>query len=169
MYWLLERACASVRQRIERLAVAHLGVTAAQLPVLFYLAKRSEARPSELAEALHANAAAITGLTARMEAAGLLLRRPTPDDGRGQALSLTAAGRRVAERALPAVASVQAELLAGFGEHEVEIVLRFLHTVAERAPELGAALFARPRAPRKAAVRAASALHRRGSPRSRHE
>lgn len=140
MFWLLEKASASMRQRIERLALEQLDTTAAQLPVLFLLAGKDGQdgrRPGELAEALGVNAAAITGITGRMEAAGVLRRKPAPDDGRAQQLSLTAAGKRIAERALPKVAELQAELLEGFSPDEIEAVMRFLRSVVERAPTLG--------------------------------
>lgn len=153
IFWLLERASAGVRQRVERLASEALETTAAQLPVIFYLASSAAAgkdgdreagcRPGQLAEALGVNAAAITGITGRMEAAGVLRRKPAPDDGRAQLISLTAAGKRIAEKALPAVARLQAELLEGFTAEEIEIAMRFLRTVAERAPALGSALVAR--------------------------
>jgi DNA-binding MarR family transcriptional regulator len=140
VFWLLERAGAAMRQRLERLAAERLETTAAQLPVIFHLASRAGekgSRPGELAEALGVNAAAITGLTGRMEAAGVLRRKPAPDDGRAQLLSLTAAGRRIAERALPEVARLQGELLAGFSAEEIEVAMRFLRAVIERAPALG--------------------------------
>jgi MarR family transcriptional regulator, organic hydroperoxide resistance regulator len=150
IFWLLERASAGVRMRVEKLAVEALDTTAAQLPVIFYLAssaaggkegeKEAGCRPGQLAEALGVNAAAITGITGRMEAAGVVRRKPAPDDGRAQLLSLTAAGKRIAEKALPAVAKLQAELLEGFTADEIEIAMRFLRTVAERAPALGSAL-----------------------------
>ena len=142
VFWLLERASAGVRQRVERLALEHLDTTAAQLPVIFYLAGKEGARPGELAEALGVNAAAITGLTGRMEDAGVLRRKPAPDDGRAQVLSLTAAGKRIAARALPAVTSLQGELLSGFSADEVEAVMKFLRQVIERAPSLGSGLAA---------------------------
>ena len=146
IFWLLERASAGVRQRVERLAGEALETTAAQLPVIFYLAskaagdKEAGCRPGQLAEALGVNAAAITGITGRMEVAGVVRRKPAPDDGRAQLISLTAAGKRIAEKALPAVARLQAELLEGFTAEEIEIAMRFLRTVAERAPSLGSAL-----------------------------
>ncbi len=140
MFWLLEKASAGMRQRIERLAIEQLDTTAAQLPVLFALAGKAGqdgCRPGALAEALGVNAAAITGITGRMEAAGLLRRKPAPDDGRAQLLSLTAAGKRIVERALPRVAELQAELLEGFTPDEIEAVMRFLRSVIARAPSLG--------------------------------
>lgn len=161
IFWLLERASAGVRQRMEKLAIDALETTAAQLPVIFYLAsnaagdREAGCRPGQLAEALGVNAAAITGLTGRMEAAGVLRRKPAPDDGRAQHLTLTAAGKRIAEKALPAVAQLQAELLEGFTAEEIEIAMRFLRTVAERAPSLGSALA-------EEEARAASPAARRG-------
>ena len=137
LFWLIDRASHGLRQRIERLAADELGVTAAQLPAVFTLASK-DCRPGELAEALGINAAAVTGLCDRMEAAGLLRRRPSPDDGRAQLLSLTAAGRRAAEKAIPMAARLQAELCEGFTTDEIDTVSRFLRTVIERAPQLGA-------------------------------
>lgn len=156
VFWLLERASAALRLRVERLAVEHLGATAAQLPVVFALASRDQRRPGELAEELGVNAAAITGLIGRMEASGLVRRRSAPDDGRAQLLSLTAEGRRIAARARPQIGVLQAELLEGFTDAEVAAVLRFLRAVIERAPTLGAA--ASGDVPRALDVRSSAAL-----------
>jgi DNA-binding MarR family transcriptional regulator len=137
LFWLLDRARAALRTRLESLVQEATGVSATQIGVLFYLATtRRDAgegtesqgfRPGELATALGLTAAAATGLLDRMEAAGLAQRRADARDGRAFTISLTAAGRR------------EDELTAGFDERELATISRFLRTAIERAPTLGAA------------------------------
>jgi DNA-binding MarR family transcriptional regulator len=64
--------------------------------VLLHLseAPSDELRMRELAEAVVISKSGLTGLVDRMEQAGLVARRPDPDDRRAIAVSLTAAGRR---------------------------------------------------------------------------
>jgi DNA-binding MarR family transcriptional regulator len=155
LFWLLDRARTALRTRLETLVQERTGVSAAQIGALFYLgASRPDAsdgsespgyRPGELAAALGLTAAAATGLLDRMEAAGLAQRRADARDGRASTIVLTAAGRRAAERARPIVRALQDELSAGFDEHELATVSRFLRTAIERAPSLGAAPTQMPR------------------------
>jgi DNA-binding MarR family transcriptional regulator len=57
----------------------------------------------KIGERLQVNAASVTNAVDRLEAQGLVTRRPNPDDGRGTLASITAKGRRVAERATRAM------------------------------------------------------------------
>lgn len=149
LFWLLDRARAALRTRLEALVQERTGVSAIQIGALFYLATtRRDAgdategpgfRPGELATALGMTAAAATGLLDRMEAAGLAQRRADARDGRAFTIGLTPAGRRAADRARPIVRALQDELTAGFDELELATVSRFLRTAIERAPTLGAA------------------------------
>jgi DNA-binding MarR family transcriptional regulator len=47
----------------------------------------------------------------RLETAGLVLRSPDPDDGRGVVVTLTTAGRETVDRALDLLATAEAALL----------------------------------------------------------
>lgn len=59
------------------------------------------ARMSVLAELVVQSRSRVTHTAKRLEARGWVRREPTPEDGRGVALALTAAGRRAIERAAP--------------------------------------------------------------------
>jgi DNA-binding MarR family transcriptional regulator len=131
MFQLLDRAAHAVRQQLERGAQAELGVTMAQVGALLHLAAHDGCRPSELAGALAIQPAATTGLVDRLVDAGLARRQPCPDDARAQRLGATARGRRVAERAAPIIASLQARLTAGFSAAELDVIARFLRHAAE--------------------------------------
>jgi DNA-binding MarR family transcriptional regulator len=53
----------------------------------------------KIGERLQVNPASVTNAVDRLEAHGLVMRRPNPDDGRGTFAVLTASGRRLAARA----------------------------------------------------------------------
>jgi DNA-binding MarR family transcriptional regulator len=133
LFLLLERAAHAVRQRLERRAQDELGVSMVQLGALFHLVGEDGCLHKQLGDALGIQPAAVSGLVDRMAAAGLVQRRPCSDDARAQRLHATAAGKRIAARAAPVVAEMQAALVAGFSPDEIAIVARFLATAAERA------------------------------------
>ena len=62
--------------------------------LLLYLHERGTVSVTEAADALRVSHPAVIEMTRRMEAAGLVVTRPDPDDGRRRALALSAAGRR---------------------------------------------------------------------------
>jgi DNA-binding MarR family transcriptional regulator len=57
----------------------------------------------KIGERLQVNAASVTNAVDRLEADGLVARRPNPGDGRGTLAAITAEGRKVAERATVAM------------------------------------------------------------------
>jgi len=57
----------------------------------------------KIGERLQVNAASVTNAVDRLEAQGLVTRRPNPDDGRGTLAAITPKGRRLAERATAAM------------------------------------------------------------------
>lgn len=131
MFHLLDRAAHAVRQQLERGAREQLGAPLAQVGALLHLAAHDGCRPSELATALAIQPAATTGLVDRLVEAGLARRQPCPDDARAQRLGATARGRRVADRAAPLIAGLQARLVAGFSAAELDVIARFLRHAAE--------------------------------------
>jgi DNA-binding MarR family transcriptional regulator len=71
------------------------GVTVAEWALLRVLFDSEAAAPSKAAGRLGMTRGAVTKLADRLIGKGLLLRRADPDDGRAQALALTAKGRRL--------------------------------------------------------------------------
>jgi len=59
----------------------------------------------KIGERLQVNAASVTNAVDRLEAQGLVIRRPNPGDGRGTLAAITAKGRKVAGRATVAMNS----------------------------------------------------------------
>jgi DNA-binding MarR family transcriptional regulator len=72
----------------------------------------------KIGERLQVNAASVTNAVDRLEAQGLVAKRPNPDDGRGTLASLTPRGRRVALRATKVM---NAELFSDLGLAEPEL------------------------------------------------
>jgi MarR family transcriptional regulator, organic hydroperoxide resistance regulator len=109
-----------------------LRITATQLGVLFILERRPGALPKEVSDALGINKSALTGLIDRMEAAGLVRRQPSSDDGRVVHLHATPEGLVKAAAARPILARLNARLMDGFSEREIATVGRFLESILER-------------------------------------
>jgi DNA-binding MarR family transcriptional regulator len=109
-----------------------LGITATQLGVLFILEKTPGALPKEVSEALGINKSAITGLIDRMEAAKLVRRHPSDEDGRVVHLHATPEGLAKSAAARPILARLNSRLTDGFNERDIAIVGRFLQSILER-------------------------------------
>src|SRR5262245_37460851 len=92
------------------------GVTAAQSGLLFVLGKRDGVLMGEAGAALDLGMPGISGLVERTVEAGLIEKRPDPDDGRAWRLWVTPAGRRALARAKAGVAELNTRLTHGFSE-----------------------------------------------------
>src|ERR1700674_4030908 len=78
--------------------VAELDLAPVQAKALHELNLEPPISMRELAERLKADPSNVTGLIDRLEARGLVERRPDPSDRRIKGLALTAAGARLRER-----------------------------------------------------------------------
>lgn len=85
--------------RTNAVLVAQLfGLHATQVQLLFALHRATECRVADLAEVQLVDPSVASRQAAALEKAGLIARRPDPEDGRASLVSLTDAGRaRVAE------------------------------------------------------------------------
>jgi DNA-binding MarR family transcriptional regulator len=120
------------QRRLQRYLAAHGpkgGVTPSQAGLLFVLGKRDGALMSEVGAALDLGMPGISGLADRMFEAGLIAKRVDPDDGRAWRLWLTPAGRKALTRAKAGVADVNARLIEGFSDAEIEVVSRWLKSI----------------------------------------
>jgi len=93
------------------------------------------ARPSDLIGSIYTTSAGVTGSLKRLEAAGYVERRKTPQDGRVYLAVVTEAGRRTVESAAPAFNNLAAAVTAGLDDNDIErlssMAERYLATTLE--------------------------------------
>jgi DNA-binding MarR family transcriptional regulator len=105
------------------------GITAGEFDVLAALRRGGRGTvltPTALARVAMISPAGMTNRLDRLESAGLIERRPDPDDRRGSLVRLTATGRETADRAVEDLVAAENELL---GELSVSERQRFDRTL----------------------------------------
>jgi DNA-binding MarR family transcriptional regulator len=111
-------------------ALAPHGLQPGEYSVLAILVSRGhpegELTPSALAEATYLSSGGIANLVRRLEAAGLVTRRPDPADGRGVLVAITPEGRARVDAAVTDVAAAERRLVAGLGARDRETLARGL-------------------------------------------
>jgi DNA-binding MarR family transcriptional regulator len=125
------------QRRLQRWVAARTqdsGVTAAQSGLLFILGQRDGVLMGEAGAALDLGPPGISGLVDRMTAANLIKRRADPDDGRAWRLWLTPTGRAALAQSKAGLAEINARLIEGFTEAEIDVVARWLTSLQTRFP-----------------------------------
>jgi DNA-binding MarR family transcriptional regulator len=162
-------------EREEQSGVAGLGLKPGWLDVLAALRRVGtpyRVSPTELSNVAMLSSGGMTSRLDRLEEAGLVRRRPDPDDRRGVLVELTAEGRRLAEAAIDGHGERAAQLLSPLSRDERRTlgqILRKLMTSLEdpefdlgrsaAGPELGVSWI--PRASRRASPRDSARRGRR--------
>ncbi len=126
----LTRLAAAIEVELERVFEQH-GLTAGEFDVLAALRRAGdpyERTPSALADSTMITAGGLTKRVDRLEAAGLVTRRPSPDDGRVRVVALTDAGLTLVERALEAHLTNEHRLLAPLDATDRAALERLLRT-----------------------------------------
>src|ERR1700742_2626894 len=126
------------QRRLQRFVAARTsagGVTSAQSGLLFVLGKRDGVLMGGAGAALDLGPPGISGLAERMAEAGLIDKRADPDDGRASRLWLTATGRKALARAKASTSDINARLMDGFTDAEIDIVSRWLKSVQTKFPK----------------------------------
>ena len=131
---LLNQAQRAIQRWIESRPGAWEGVSAAQVGLLFLLKSRSDAAIGEIAGALGVAPAAVTNLSKRMQAAGLIERVADPKDARLTRLRLSEAGLAAAEQAGGFLVELNGRLTQGFSQDELQTVARWLAQAAALEP-----------------------------------
>ncbi len=128
------------QRRVQHWTRAQYGdVTAAQAGALFLLGPAEGVLVGEVARSLGVGAPAATGLLDRMEAAGLVERRPDERDGRAARLFLTASGRTARVAAKARAKEMNTKLVEGFSDEELDTIARWLASIQERFSKESAA------------------------------
>lgn len=123
----MARLFASCLQR----RIRPLGLSTGQFPALVELWARDGQTQKELVRALDIEQATLAYTLARMERDGLILRRPSEEDGRVQEIFLTEKARRLEDQAIGSALAVNEEALAGFSETEKAQFLGFMQRAIE--------------------------------------
>jgi DNA-binding MarR family transcriptional regulator len=135
LFFLFHQAHRALFAYANARMVEALGVTTAQLGALHYIADHDGCSLSDVANVLDTNKSALTALARRLEASGVVRRRPNPDDARGTNLFLTEKGKDVRARSLAVIRRLTAEATEGFSERELDVLFRFLNSVVDRLSE----------------------------------
>jgi DNA-binding MarR family transcriptional regulator len=130
----LIRAATAVGDVYDEVAGA-LGLTAQQARLLFVLARRPT-NMLGLGHVLGLGKSTMTGVVARMEAAGLVERSPDPGDRRHLVVAPTDRGAELAERFEAELRARVVALLDGLGPREQTTLGALLSRVVVRAEEL---------------------------------
>ena len=98
------------------------GLNATDMECLRLLFLKGIASPSELARHTGLTSGAATAMLDRLEKAGLIERRPNPDDRRGTLIAPTTSGAEKAASWFESARKAQDELISSYSEKELEII-----------------------------------------------
>ena len=133
---LLNRAQRALQRWIESRPESWEGISAAQVGLLFVLRSRGgePAAIGEIAAELGVAPAAVTNLSKRMQAAGMVERVADAGDARLTRLQMTDAGANAGARAGEVLVELNARLSEGFTPEELQTVARWLVQAAALEP-----------------------------------
>ncbi|HUA55020.1 MAG TPA: MarR family transcriptional regulator [Candidatus Sulfotelmatobacter sp.] len=116
-----------LRKRFEQRArEAQLGLTRAQWSVLAHLARQEGINQTALAQILEIEPITLVRLLDRLQAAGLVERRPDQSDRRARVLYLTPAAHPLLEQIWGLAAVVREEAMAGLPDRERDQLMGML-------------------------------------------
>ena len=125
---LKKRALAAVRDygihltRLQHAMGEWAGLNATDMECLRLLFARGMATPSELARHTGLTSGAATAMLDRLEKAGLIERRPNPDDRRGTLIAPAKSATEKAASWFESARKAQDELISSYTEKELEII-----------------------------------------------
>jgi DNA-binding MarR family transcriptional regulator len=125
---LKQRALSAVRDYGVQLAQFRnamnesVGLNATDMDCLRLLFQKSTSTPSELARHTGLTSGAATAMLDRLERAGLIERRPNPDDRRGTLIVPAPSSAERAASWFESARRAQDELISSYPEEELEII-----------------------------------------------
>lgn len=115
------RLLAECYQAFEQTSGRHvreLGLTPPQFDIVATLGRTAGLTCRELGERTLITKGTLTGVLDRLEARGVLMRAPSPEDRRSVVVRLTAAGEALFEQVFPAHIAHLKRCFAGFGDRD---------------------------------------------------
>jgi len=101
-------------------------LTAPQFSALVKLQQDGPLSQNHLGRLIYLDVATIKGVVERLRARGLVTSKDDPRDARRHMITLTPAGRRLVEAAIPQAAKITEKTLAPLSDKEQTILLQFL-------------------------------------------
>jgi MarR family transcriptional regulator for hemolysin len=117
-----------LRKRIDQQAQS-IGLTSAQWRVVAYLARSEGSNQASLADVMELEPITLSRHLDRMEADGMIERRPDPADRRAHRLFLTDKGKRLVTAFRPEAACVIQEAVAGLTDERISGMIDLLSTM----------------------------------------
>jgi DNA-binding MarR family transcriptional regulator len=117
-----------------QVALERHGVHAGQNFILERLWERDGQTPGEIADAIGVEGPTVVRALQRMAAAGLVVRKKHPTDGRQIAIHLTPAGARLRTNLPRVLRRVEEQALAGFSSAERTLLLELLARLGSNLP-----------------------------------
>jgi DNA-binding MarR family transcriptional regulator len=111
-----------------------IGLTPASFGVLNLLAKRDAMIQQEIGKAMGIDPSTMVALLDGLEGAGLVTRRPHPDDRRAREVAITPKGRKALERGRKLNGEVEDEVLKGLNKTERRELLALLRQALVESP-----------------------------------
>src|SRR5215210_8950368 len=118
-------------------ALAPVGIDPREFLLLRFVAADEGRSQQALSERLDIPASRMVALVDHLEEAGLLERRPDPEDRRVRGLHLTRKGRGALERAGKIAIDYETRLCAGINREERELLIDLLQKLQVTQTELG--------------------------------
>jgi len=134
LWIVLSRAHRAIEDH-ARLQVARHDLTLPEFGVLEALLHKGPLLLGELQRKILVSSGGITYVVDRLEAKGLVERRPCPDDRRARFVALTASGTRLIETVFPEHAETIDLAMRGLGEAELRALSEKLRTLGTYAAE----------------------------------
>jgi DNA-binding MarR family transcriptional regulator len=119
---------------MHRVSDAHFsryGVTADQFVLLAYLAEEDAITQQELARRTSSDPSTVRAMLVLLEGRGLVARARHPDDGRARVVTLTARGRRLAQRLWETSEPIRVQMLSGFSADEARSLVGCLRRLID--------------------------------------
>jgi DNA-binding MarR family transcriptional regulator len=124
--WAVDHGLERAGCRME----TRLGVTGPQRLVIRLVGRFPGIRPGRLAAIMHLHPSTVSGLLARLERRGLVVRRPDPRDGRRVRLGLSARGRALDVPAEGTIEAAVAKVLTSFPPSRIAAAREVLGALA---------------------------------------
>jgi len=132
--FLVRHAWLSLRGVVAEALVQH-ELSVAQFASLMMLDETPGMSVADVARKVSTARQSANEMLGGLERAGLVERRPNPQDRRSQQIYLTDAGRVRLNEAVPTVRAVEARLAAGFSAAEIAVVTAWLTRMTEADAE----------------------------------